>query len=323
MFKLLAKYSERWEKLSLGVTPAMLPTLSAVQHRVPILRKIWIQWDDEEHPSSVGSIVCFLGAPSLVDVGVFDPYHYISIPFPLHQLTRYELDGSLDMHLSVLRIAKNVVEARIEVDIPAQASSQIVEHLSLRRIYVSDAAILDYIKVPALEELALWVTQDGGAYIRARLPPFLDRSSCRLRRLCLRGPLDSLTTTEILSRFPSIIELVIILDDLDASKDVNSLMSDLADSTAVASHLRHIFLGCENGSYIDYSQYLRMLNSRWMAPGCVLQSTALLMADGLRPDPATLSGLEMLRQDGLDLLLLEGLEAAEIIDGWNYNSLCA
>jgi hypothetical protein len=60
-----------------------------------------------------------------------------------------------------------------------------------------------------------------------------------------------------------------------------------------------------------HTAYLEMLESRCIAETCALTSAALLIEDGVKPEPATISGLHALCRQGLDLLLLEGFEARE------------
>ncbi|KAJ7498230.1 hypothetical protein B0H11DRAFT_1999113, partial [Mycena galericulata] len=317
MFEFLANYSLRWEILCLGVTRAMLPALTVLRHRVPLLRTLWMQSSDEDNDESlIDSVDCFVAAPSLVDVGVFDPYHTVSIPMPVHQLTRYEIEGSLNMHLHLLELAENLIEARIEVDFSRETLSHAVVHLCLRRLYVSNTAILDCITAPALEEVAVWVTERGSSH----LAPFLERSSCPLRRLCLRGSPASQTTSEILLKFPSIIELFIISAYTEGV--VDNLISTLvvAGCPGLAPHLRCIHLGCEYRRAIDYARYVEMLESRWKSPDCALTAGTLLIKDGLHPDSTTLSRLDSLRQGGLDLLLLEGPAASASLRGWVYQT---
>ncbi|KAJ7498222.1 hypothetical protein B0H11DRAFT_834860 [Mycena galericulata] len=322
MFELLAKHSLRWEVLCLGITRAMLPALTVLRHRVPLLRRLWIQSSDEGNDEAfLDSVDCFFTAPSLVDVGVFDPYFSVSIPMPVHQLTRYELEGSLDMHLHLLGLAENLIEARIDVDISRDTLSQSVVHLSLRRLYVSNTALLDYITAPALEELGMWVTKKSSPH----LAPFIDRSSCPLRRLCLRGSPRSREATEILSKGSSITELVIISVHDYAEDAADALMStltvsDLTQNTVLAPQLQCIFVGCEHETAMHYMKYVEMLESRWKSPGYALTAGALIIEDGLRPDSTTLSRLNSLRQSGLDLLLLEGSAALVVLQGWAYQT---
>jgi hypothetical protein len=67
--------------------------------------------------------------------------------------------------------------------------------------------------------------------------------------------------------------------------------------------------------------YLEMLKSRRTAENCALKSAALLIAAGPKPESATISGLHALREEGLDLLLLEGGKAVDEMDSWDYRTV--
>jgi hypothetical protein len=196
----------------------------------------------------------------------------------------------------------------------------------LRRMYISKPGALDYFKAPALEELALLEDSDTADV----LPPvhsFIACSSCCLRRLCLVSPLAH-TTTTILQCSPSLIELVIVHDEDHRSDESNTLIAALRGHTAadppgiprIAPRLHLIFFGCQSVCHLDYKAYLEMLQSRRIAESCALTSAALLIADGVKPDPETIRGLHALRQEGLDLLLLGGVEAGEEMSRWDYKT---
>ncbi|KAJ7773582.1 hypothetical protein DFH07DRAFT_952631 [Mycena maculata] len=296
MFELLAKHSLRWEEL-------------------------WIQSNDKDNLLSFDSIDCFIDAPHLRQVGVCDSYSSTSILMPIHQLTHYELDGSVDMHLGILKEVKNLVHARIFVQVDAGAPSEILAIPSLRRLYVSDVNFLDYITASTVDEIALAVAFGGGPNILARLGSFIERSSCSLRALSLRGSPDLHTTTAILLRAPSITELAIIIHDPDWIEEINVMLTTFivsgSSDTVISPRLRCLSFGCEVDSYIHYTQYVKMLKSRWKAQGCELKAAALLLEEDPGPDPTTLGELESLRQDGLDFQLLKGREARDTMRGWS------
>ncbi|KAJ7483501.1 hypothetical protein FB451DRAFT_1364408 [Mycena latifolia] len=329
MFQFLAAHSSRWEELSISLTSDLVPLLSALRNRMPSLRRLWLQWDSPASQEAVNSIDCFQTAPSLIDVGVYNEYRSIPILLPAHQLTRYHLDGPWTVQEEILKLGQNLVEARIDVrfdQTPWLETTDIIDLPSLRRLYVSEPNILDYIQVPHLQEIALWIGKDDDADILKSLEPLVARSSCPLRRLCLKGVPTAHSAVEILNKFPSIVELGIIIADPAFSAEVNTLLStftvpDVGDSTPVAPHLSCMFFGCDNESYIDYTMYLEMVQSRWKSADCNLEGAALLTDAAPGPDAVTLRGLDALRQEGLDVFLLEGPEASEIMGGWIYTSL--
>jgi hypothetical protein len=165
------------------------------------------------------------------------------------------------------------------------------------------------LKVPVLEELAVLEGPDRPNLFPVFLS-LIDRSSCSLRRLCLVAPAAD-TATKILKYCPSITELFIVHDD-DRKDEINALILALT-SPSITPHLCLIFFGCESRSCLDGMAYLEMLKSRRTAENCALKSAALL-ADGPKPEPVTICGLQTLRQEGLDLLLLKGVAAGDEID---------
>lgn len=224
-------------------------------------------------------------------------------------------------HQSILRLATNLVEARIDVapgdDHVYPDPDEIIDLLSLRRVYVSDSAILNYFRAPALEEMTLWARRKDGPDTLELLQSFLTRSGCVIRRLCLRGYPNAEKTAEILNSFLSIVELGIIIHKPHAGRKIRRLMSKLA-LPAVAPQLSRIFVGFEKQSYMDYTAYLQLLESRWKAQGCALRTTTLAIEWGVGPSPATLAGLNVLRQDGLDVVLVEDEAAFPVICDWMY-----
>ncbi|KAF8211032.1 hypothetical protein K438DRAFT_102106 [Mycena galopus ATCC 62051] len=100
IFEFLLQHSSRWEELSLGLTCAIVPLLTALRDRVPALKRLWIQWeDDPDRRPSVQTIDCFQSAPSLVDFGFSQS---IPVPVSIHQLTRYQVEGSWETQKGIL-----------------------------------------------------------------------------------------------------------------------------------------------------------------------------------------------------------------------------
>ncbi|KAJ6580780.1 hypothetical protein B0H19DRAFT_1112346 [Mycena capillaripes] len=327
MFELLSQYSSRWEELSIGLTSATVPLLAALRDRVSSLKRVWVQWDGPEG-APVESIDCFQTASSLLDVGAFCKHQFVPMALPMSQLIRYQLSCPWEQHKSILSLAPNLVEARVNIaydDEPWPDPDQISDLIHLRRLYVSNAEVLNYLKVPVLEELALLVRQAENPDVLQILQTFLDRSPCPLQRLCFHGVPEVHTTSRMLQHLSSITDLAIVIYDANAGGEINDLVSILtvstfAESTIVAPQLRSLSFACENESYIDYTAYLEMLKSRWEAENCALKNAALLTDSGPGPDSSVLKGLNALRLKGLDLLLLRGDEAGEELRRWSYAS---
>ncbi|KAJ7618986.1 hypothetical protein DFH06DRAFT_1306555 [Mycena polygramma] len=291
LFQLLAQHSSRWEELSIGLTSAIT-------------------------------------APSLVEVGVYNEFHFLTTAFPIHQLTRYQLDGPWVTHREILNLAPNLIEARIHIDFdddPWPEQDEVVNLHHIRRLYASDAGVLRFLRVPALEELAIWAPRDDVSPLAANLESLVNRSACPLRRLGLRGYPNADVTSKILQGCSFITELVILATDSDAEKEVNALLTTLTvpilpGSTVTAPQLRFIVFGCEDDSHVDDTLFLGMVKSRWDAEDCALKSATLLVESGPGPDPTMLDSFRALRQEGLDLLLLLNVEGGDEITRLAYGT---
>lgn len=327
-FKLLSQHSARWEELSVGMTSEMVPMLAALRGRLHSLKRSWLNWIGPESQTGVQTMDSFETAPSLVEFGVFHEFRFIPTSFPIHQLTRYQLDGPWETHREILKLALNLVEARIEIEFqpdpwPDYSHETSIDLLHLRRLALTHLEFLNHLRVPTLEELALELKPDNSPDIIPLLRSFLDRSSCHPRRISLSGGLTAHTTIDVLHNFSSITELAIVADQPNVNHEVNMLLSNLtvweSKPITVAPQLRSIFFGCADENHIDYSAYLAMVESRWKAENCALKRAALLsLSSG--PDPATLADLTALCREGLDILLLEGTEAADQMNSWFYTT---
>ncbi|KAJ7483399.1 hypothetical protein FB451DRAFT_1234485 [Mycena latifolia] len=330
VFQCLAEHSFFWEELSITLTSHLWPILSTFYDRLPLLARLLVEWDDPDlSAAGAGSIDCFQTAPRLVDVST--ETGTIPVLLPTHQLTRYEFVGPWGTQAS-LNLAENLVEAYFVIDFDSIPEPiDIISLLRLQRLYISEPRTLKYLKTPVLREIACYIENDEADYL-PHLDPFLVRSGCDLRRFCFRGLPDARKVSEILRKYPSIIELAIMIhnhlgEDLDAVYDAAStLISQLiipnpTGSAAVSPQLTAIDFGCEEETYIDYALFLKMLESRWRAENCALKSAALVTDSGPWPNSATFDRLRSLGKDGLDLLLLDDLEGGEAMDGWSYASM--
>ncbi|KAJ7828226.1 hypothetical protein B0H14DRAFT_3719029 [Mycena olivaceomarginata] len=202
-------------------------------------------------------------------------------------------------------------------------SLETVDLLRLRHLYISPAGASKYFKVPALEN-SHWILSK-------------EKTSFRLSVLCstgLRAPSDDsasrllwpIRPSNTYNAAPSLTEFLILHDDGSPRDEINALISALTlpnypGGLGLAPQLHLISFGCDYESHSDYETYLDMLQSRRGAENCALQSAALLIVDGLKPESETVRNLHTLRQEGLDLLLLEGVKARDEMLPWDYSTL--
>ncbi|KAJ6465183.1 hypothetical protein C8R47DRAFT_50137 [Mycena vitilis] len=328
LFQLLAQHSSRWEELSVGITAAIVPLLPALRDRLPLLKRLWIQWHSAD-TQTVESMDCFQMAPSLVDAGVFNQHRSLPTIFPVRQLTRYQLDGPWATHREILKLAANLIEARIEIDFdddPWPETAEIINLRHVQRLYSSHVEVLLFLRVPLLEALAIWVPPHDTNPLPAAIQSFVYRSACPLRRLSLRGYPDADVTCKILHGCSSITELIIVAANSDAEEDVDTLMTtltvrNLPDNTVISPQLRFIVFGSENDGHPDDTLFLRMVKSRWDADDCALKSATLVVDSGPEPDPTIVDSFRALRQEGLNLsFLLDGYDGVDELKLLSYGT---
>ncbi|KAJ7138175.1 hypothetical protein C8R44DRAFT_728346 [Mycena epipterygia] len=303
----------------------LFPLLTDLRERLPFLRRLTIWWSNLESQAGVESIDCFERAPSLVDATIFNNSRHVPTLIPAHQLTRYDIDGPWEMHRAILTLASNLVQARIQIRFDDESwpeSGEIIHVLRLQRLFSSHGDVLTYLSAPVLQEIAFDVPEEGDPNYLFYLDPFVLRSGCILRRLSFSGSPTTDTAAEMLRKYPSIMELAIVHT---SHQSFNECMSHLtiknpSGSTAMSPQLLEIYLGFySDDSGIDYTLFLHMLQSRWKAKECALNSAALLTDSGTGPDPATLHALDVLRRDGMDILVQQGTKASNAMDSWTYN----
>ncbi|KAJ7498138.1 hypothetical protein B0H11DRAFT_2276233 [Mycena galericulata] len=337
-FKLLTEHSSLWEILSLQLTSHLLPLMAALQDRVPLLREAWVQWDASESQTSSDFFTCFRSANSLVDLGISDQICITVAPtiLPMHQLTRYDLDAPWNTHREILKLTLNLVEARINIafddGVSWPAPSEFIQLLHLRRLYVSDVEVLDYIRATTLEGIALYIGSGENHHTFLHLEPFLVASSCPLQTLCVTGTPDPHSTLTIVNKYPSITKLRIVMTPLDQDGDEDAVRA-MADSflthlivpnppdtrqSIFSPQLTEICFACQVPNYLNYPLYLKMLQSRSTAKGGALKAAvaAVLTETDSGPDLETRSGFDALRQGGMSILVLDNAEAA--VDRWAY-----
>ncbi|KAJ7763118.1 hypothetical protein DFH07DRAFT_1059327 [Mycena maculata] len=232
------------------------------------------------------------------------------MPLPSHQLTRYELDAAWEIHGGILTQALNLVEARILISFDEDPWT--------------DSVVLNHLKAPSLVEIAFEIAETGGPGVFRPFESFIDHSQAATpRKLTLRGCPPPSAITDILLGYLSLTTLRILFRGYLATpyRAANNFLSELtigahtSRDDALAPQLSEIYVGCEHKTSIDHAAYLRTLHS---LPVHSLKTAELLAHLGAGLDTATVSGLERLRQDGLNLLLLEGYDTKVVMVGWTY-----
>ncbi|KAJ7147679.1 hypothetical protein C8R43DRAFT_1195532 [Mycena crocata] len=170
---------------------------------------------------------------SLIDVDISNEHGFMPIPLPYPQLFQYEQDGDWEMHRGILGMAQTLTAAHVVITNDDSESSSVlgdpVDLLHLRRLYVSNTAVLEYIRTPLLEEIGFQLEkQDEPHDVLRCLEPCLLGTSQSLRRLCIKGIPNPHIIEAILAKYPCITELAIVTDGSWTSR---------AASTTLISHL--------------------------------------------------------------------------------------
>ncbi|KAJ6453803.1 hypothetical protein C8R45DRAFT_1038896 [Mycena sanguinolenta] len=334
LFKLLAEHSASWEELSIQLTSHLVPHVMDLYRDLPALRRAWVQWDTAESQTAEFSSVDFLRmAISLVDLGIHCEYRFLPTRLPtVHQLTRYDIDAPWATHAQLLRSLPNIEDARIrrhfDDDEDGFVPGEPIDVLKLRRLYVTDPAIFDYLRAPALEEISMQSTRPDLVEGWCSLERFLVRSACALRRLCIPGRLQTQSMAALLQQYPSLTEIAVI-DGIAQGETEREILatyltlftvSDSTPSKLVFPHMTEIGLACDTGDSILFPLFLSMLESRRKVPGCALKAGELLFTNSLvQPDQRSVARLEPLREAGLRVSLLYGRNARYRVDEWVHN----
>lgn len=134
----------------------------------------------------------------------------------------------------------------------------------------------------------------------------------------------SRAAADILKKYTSVTELAILFQDSD---DTTGRTTDLISHRTVHNatgnapsypQLSQIDLGCLDENRIDYPLYVGMLQSRWKAGGCALRGAALLSDSGPGPDAATLRAPDVLRREGMDICIQQGIQAEKVMNSWTH-----
>ncbi|KAJ7609049.1 hypothetical protein FB45DRAFT_374065 [Roridomyces roridus] len=304
LFRFLSEHSVRWEELFIRLTAGLVPLLSTLRGRLPSLRRLMIQWCKAESQIGVDRIECFETASSLEDVGTYS-FRYIPIPFPTDRLTSYRMEGPLEFHRRVLKMAPNIIEAQVMVplDNPSwpEPSDSAIDMLHLKCLYVTHGQILDHLRAPSLAEIAVHFSSTNADPVLDHLDAFLLRSSCAPRRFCVVRLPDVSITEEILRKYPFITAISFVSKSIQA---VNAHLSMFAKTPIAFPHLNDICFASFDGITFDYPLVLKMLQTRRSAQSA-LASAAFVTSNGPGSDPITGNALDALKEAGMNLSILE------------------
>ncbi|KAJ7360824.1 hypothetical protein DFH08DRAFT_732322 [Mycena albidolilacea] len=204
----LVACSSRWETVDIQMGVNMVAILEHIHGKVPMLRRL--KCSDS---TGIGPCTAFQIAPNLSSVLLNGKP---SLRLPWTQLKRLRQRISQIADFSQLGSARNLVELSLTNSVPltlslAQARGlpeSILEFPVLRLLYVEDGDFLNFLVLPALEDI----------YISRCPPPLtslIDRSLCRLRKITSIDP--NVEIVPVLDRAPTLLEIRVRLtvDELE------------------------------------------------------------------------------------------------------------
>ncbi|KAJ7029679.1 hypothetical protein C8F04DRAFT_746582 [Mycena alexandri] len=77
-FGCLAKHASQWDELSIGLSSHLLPLLAGLRDDLPMLRRVWVEWDSASSQDGVYALDCFETARSLVDISLYNEFDFVS-----------------------------------------------------------------------------------------------------------------------------------------------------------------------------------------------------------------------------------------------------
>ncbi|KAJ7607860.1 hypothetical protein FB45DRAFT_877434 [Roridomyces roridus] len=326
MLSYLIQYSLRWEELCIALTQDLMPLLPSLRHKIPSLRRSWVQVDgDLAENTAADQVDDFLQtADSLVEIGVSRCLSPGSFLPPTNQLTHYYADAPWDIHQGILRMNSSLVTAHINMfpDEPewSTLACEVIPLSHFRCLFISHIESLAYFKTPLLNQITLDLLPDERDFFTA-LERFLTNSSSTLRRLGLRGMPDATLASKILRACPDLSELAIIVNpftDHLAYETSSALVRLLipTQESRLLPRLSRFHLAFEGTLLLDHELYAQMLESRWNIRPRVLQTATVCFQREPNPSGSAHPGLGALRCAGLDFTLTKVGNTQEYMAHW-------
>lgn len=264
--------SSRWETVDLQMGVNMLPILERVHGNVPMLRQL--KYGDS---TGVGSCRAFEIAPKLTCVSTTGKP---SLRLPWAQITRLRQRVPNIGDVQQLRAARNLVELSLTNTVSMtlllanlRRGSQdtcISELPCLRVLFIEDGKFLDFLSLPALEDIHILLHAGS-------LPFLIDRSSCRLRKFTTER-CNYLDLLSIFNRSPTLLELRLGLVPI---LEVDVILSHLAipsnamnDVHPLCPDLRAITF-CNISDDDRCSRVVNMMESRLRNGACASPSLSI------------------------------------------------
>ncbi|KAF7305156.1 ABC protein [Mycena kentingensis (nom. inval.)] len=278
VFELLVQHAENWVELFVVLTQALVPTFNTLRGRLARLQKVRLEWSGSHSPSAEDpfSVQCLEDAPCLSEVRILNDDDLVPTPFNFANLTWYSLDAPWRTHVEILKAASTLETAYIHIDFDSnwpdwtESVREIIRMPRLRRLYVSDAGILDHLDAPVITDIALRTGGDEPQFL-AGITSFVDRSARgsvpTIKSIRIAGIPAQRGIVSFFEKFSTVEEWRLIFDtnvNPDASwQEIRAIFDLLKSSTLLQTlHLRRIFLLIHDSNYLDWASFLGMVCAR-------------------------------------------------------------
>ncbi|KAJ7728293.1 hypothetical protein DFH07DRAFT_851234 [Mycena maculata] len=299
--ELLVTCSSRWEAADVEMRGFMGPALTAIHGRLPALRRL--KYNDNRGFQSFGA---FAVAPALRHVVLSGR---ASLELPWAQLERLNLKLSDSAGLAQLRLAQSLVELTVTGRPYGQTLTGTMELPRLRTLLVKDGGLLQYLTLPALEDM--YVSMDVSP-----IPALIARSNCPLKRFTTDVPCLSVDIIPILEHAPALVHLRVT-----AISDI-LLLARLTIPADFSPYLRPIVPALRELAVSNVAdaaagaQVVAMMESRRNCPACPELALCILDWAKSNLNLHTLEMLAVLRQGGFAVEFLAGAHSMDRYRSW-------
>ncbi|KAJ7740821.1 hypothetical protein B0H16DRAFT_1728835 [Mycena metata] len=312
LFELLLEHSSRWTQLYLIAHPDFLPLVRGVDHGFPHLQRMFV---DADVTTFIGNISAFTStAASVQEISLsVDSTVVIQVPLSAHLLTHYDIDASWLIHTRILRVATQLISARIKLNlpknrvpkdaanVPPQVPYIVLPRLNRLSLHTTETHALRFLKTPALTRLGLCPSSkwaDGIADLVAR-------SGCTILSLSLFRHCSSIDeVAKVLNAHVSIVELNMFNSNLVKDIQLWSMVSHTVQRIAIVPS--------EDNPVFDYEAFLNIAEARGQMQNTV--ETCLILRQAVRrPMGVDLERFQSLARSGSEVVVLEGDDALDAV----------
>ncbi|KAJ7649015.1 hypothetical protein DFH06DRAFT_1300259 [Mycena polygramma] len=257
----------------------------------------------------------FSNAPNLRQIVFTDENFYpspASIVIPWGQITHSRVTFTEERHLEIFNDTSNLLECSIGFTNFHNSGPDTLRILHrLRRLCIEDDRFLRHLTAPLLVDLTIvWFTS-------ATLP-FLQRSSCTLKKLAImRCRIDS-ALTDVLRNLPSLTHLLLAINDVAPEEDADgeaqiALFGEMSISVtrSFCPNLTTFVFGYRSST--PWDAFFTMAQTRLQRnPTLALR---IFNAGDLTSDPSDSleARVKTLQDDGMDVKLLDNRDSQRLI----------